>query len=358
MSEISFYLPTYNEIRFIRRTLESIISEADEILVSDYGSTDGTLEVIKEFSSKHPQIIYTIHKDLSAIDRFNWFCQNARGKYIRLIGAHDMVSEGSSKTMADLLEKHEDAVMVFHQYTINLNPDYSFKSFHYHNEFNNDLIFDSQFFRVKSMIKNICDFSIYYGLYRIDLFKYIMSKKNIFQYGISDHTLLAECARAGKILIDDKSIFFRMHPHDKNETTFEQGERINRNLYPNQHFHPLSWTFTFICEQYYLATEMQSQPAAPANFAGEILNILLEKYWDWAFYIIPNLNELFPLVPEREIFCTNLLKSISDYQTDCQKRHQDKIKISKSKQIIIIVKKIIKNLLPYFIVSLYKRNHN
>jgi glycosyltransferase involved in cell wall biosynthesis len=354
MKNISIIIALYNEIRFINRTLESVIGEADEIILSDNASTDGTSDICQQYASKYPEIKYTRQKEMISMSENHFFSMSqATGKYIRGMGGHDMISKGSSQSMFDLLEKYKDATMAFHKYTINLNPDYSFKSFHCHNEFKNDLTFDSPFLRVKSMIKNICDFSIGYGFFRADLFKHIVSKKCIFQdVGITDHTILAEFARDGKILIDDNSIFFRMNPHDKNESLFEQGERINKNIYPNRYFHPLSWTFAFISEQYYLATEMQTLPDAPVNFSREILNILLEKYW--GSNIIPHLNEMLPVVSGKEIFCNELLRSISEYQ----KKRQDKIKTGKLKKIILIIKKIIKNVLPYCVVNLYKRYHN
>jgi hypothetical protein len=118
-------------------------------------------------------------------NNFYFAFNKASGKYMKQMGGHDMLARGSSQSMFDLVETHKDASMVFHRYTINLNPDYSFKSFHCHDEFGNDLSSDSPFLRVKSMIKNICDFSIMFGLCRTDLFKYIGSKQIIFQYGIT-----------------------------------------------------------------------------------------------------------------------------------------------------------------------------
>jgi hypothetical protein len=135
-----------------------------------------------------------------------------------------------------------------------------------------------------------------------------------------------------------------MNPHDKNETVFEQGERINRNLYPNQDYHPLFWTFSFISEQYYLAKEMQSLPDAPENYSDDILNILLDKYW--VFNVALSLDKMPPVIPGKEEFCNELLKFISNYQ-----------KKSILRRIIIVLKKTIKNLLPYYIVKLYKRSY-
>jgi hypothetical protein len=42
MIKTSMFIQIYNGIRFIRRILESVIGEADKILISGYGSTDDT----------------------------------------------------------------------------------------------------------------------------------------------------------------------------------------------------------------------------------------------------------------------------------------------------------------------------
>lgn len=49
---ISVYMITLNEIRRIRKALLSVADWVDEIVVVDSGSTDGTLEVIKEFTDR------------------------------------------------------------------------------------------------------------------------------------------------------------------------------------------------------------------------------------------------------------------------------------------------------------------
>lgn len=44
----------YQEIRFIRAWLENVLLFADKILISEGGSTDGTLDVIAEYQQRHP----------------------------------------------------------------------------------------------------------------------------------------------------------------------------------------------------------------------------------------------------------------------------------------------------------------
>jgi len=61
VTPISVCIPTYNSERTIRETLKSVAPVADEIIVVDSFSTDGTLEIVREFTDKIYQNPYTYH---------------------------------------------------------------------------------------------------------------------------------------------------------------------------------------------------------------------------------------------------------------------------------------------------------
>ena len=60
MMKISVVIPLYNKQNCIRETLRSVLNQSYtdfEVLVVDDGSTDGSLEVVREFSDKRLRII-------------------------------------------------------------------------------------------------------------------------------------------------------------------------------------------------------------------------------------------------------------------------------------------------------------
>jgi len=64
---VSVVIPSRNEIDNIRICLDSLVNQDYpdyEILVVDGDSTDGTREIIKEFSSKHPKVKLVEEKPL------------------------------------------------------------------------------------------------------------------------------------------------------------------------------------------------------------------------------------------------------------------------------------------------------
>lgn len=57
---ISVCIATYNGERFIREQISSIINQLgneDEIIISDNGSTDSTIDIIKEIDDKRIKLI-------------------------------------------------------------------------------------------------------------------------------------------------------------------------------------------------------------------------------------------------------------------------------------------------------------
>jgi glycosyltransferase involved in cell wall biosynthesis len=350
MSKVSILIFVYNEIRFIRRTLESVIQEADEILISDYGSTDGTLEVLKEFSTKYPKIIYAIYNDLSHVDRWSWLFQNAHGKYIRLIGGHDMVSSGSSKSMAALLDNNPDTVMVYSKYCIYLNSDYTLNNFiEMPDQWCENLCSEDPFARTDSAIEHICE-HIYHGMYRIELLKQYFNSNIIFPTDLALHLYMAS---KGKMLFDGTSFFFWMLPRKRLDTVSEF-IRIAKASSNEKSEHPFYFAFAVVLDSYNLAIEMQKLPNAPTDFGKKIL-------FHWLNYLARChlldkkiiLEEMPQVTSGNEKIRNEVYAMITEYQ----KNPSDAKIVNNPLNIKKLIKKGIKCMLPYGVVKLLKAVH-
>ncbi len=92
--EISIVIRTYNEEKFLPISLEKIygqdISKPIEIIVVDSGSTDSTLEVVKNYQQKYGNVkIISIAKETFTFGRaLNIGISISEGKYIVLLSAH------------------------------------------------------------------------------------------------------------------------------------------------------------------------------------------------------------------------------------------------------------------------------
>lgn len=90
---ISICIPSYNNEQFIAATLESVLKQTYqnlEIIITDDRSPDGTVSVAKRFSD--PRIrLFENEKNLGVGGNWNKALSYANGKYIKLMGADDLI---------------------------------------------------------------------------------------------------------------------------------------------------------------------------------------------------------------------------------------------------------------------------
>lgn len=113
MKTISLVLTTYNNKENLERTLASIERQdypAIELAIKDGGSTDGTLDVIKnyEMTSKH-KVKWTTGKDKGIYDAMNQGYQMIRGDIV--VFFNDLFQDGSVVSkMIHVIETHPECV--------------------------------------------------------------------------------------------------------------------------------------------------------------------------------------------------------------------------------------------------------
>ena len=110
---ISVCVATYNGEKFIREQIESILcqlSSDDEIIVSDDGSTDGTIVIINCIGDKRIRIIEGPRKH-SPTFNFENALKEAKGDYIFLADQDDVWKPGKVERMKEWLKSY---VLVIH----------------------------------------------------------------------------------------------------------------------------------------------------------------------------------------------------------------------------------------------------
>ena len=92
--KISVVVPSYNKKEFISKTLDSIFCQNYpylEVIIHDGGSSDGTVEVIKQYSKKYSKVIQWVsEKDKGPVDAVNKGLAKAKGDIITFINADDI----------------------------------------------------------------------------------------------------------------------------------------------------------------------------------------------------------------------------------------------------------------------------
>ncbi len=84
-SKVSIGLPVYNGEKFLKKRLDSILSqtlETFELIISDNASTDSTSQICKEYAKKDKRIIYERQKKNMGISwNFNYVLEKAKCEY-------------------------------------------------------------------------------------------------------------------------------------------------------------------------------------------------------------------------------------------------------------------------------------
>ena len=118
---ISVCMATYNGERFIKEQIDSILSqlsENDELIISDDGSTDRTLEIIVSFNDSRIKLLHHKHNPAYekikhsrsfyyATDNFENALKEAKGDYIFLSDQDDVWAADRVKKMVAELQNHD-----------------------------------------------------------------------------------------------------------------------------------------------------------------------------------------------------------------------------------------------------------
>jgi glycosyltransferase involved in cell wall biosynthesis len=112
---VSIIVPSFNQGRFIRRTLESILSQdyrPIEIIVIDGASIDETVTILKEFSSA-PELQWVSEPDKGVVDAVNKGFARARGQVGGIQSSDDFYLPGAISAGVVALQSDPELAFVF-----------------------------------------------------------------------------------------------------------------------------------------------------------------------------------------------------------------------------------------------------
>ena len=109
---LSVVLPNYNHAALLPRALDALIAQdrpADEIVIVDDGSTDGSRAVIERYAARHPSIRLLANEHNSGvIPALQRGLEAARGDYVYFAASDDWVMPGFFSRALAMLETHQD----------------------------------------------------------------------------------------------------------------------------------------------------------------------------------------------------------------------------------------------------------
>lgn len=112
---LSVLMPCRNAGPFLEEALDSVLAEPEvlELLVADGGSSDGSLERLRQRSASDPRLRLVSDHDAGVADALNRAFSRARGTVIGWLNADDRYLPGAPSRALAALAKHPEWLMVY-----------------------------------------------------------------------------------------------------------------------------------------------------------------------------------------------------------------------------------------------------
>ncbi len=109
--KFSIITPSFNQGRFLPDCVESVLAQKEvqvEHIVTDAGSTDETLEVLKQY----PHLKWTSEPDMGMSDGINKGFLRANGNWVMWLNCDDYLLPGALAKVAKFIQSHPQADVV------------------------------------------------------------------------------------------------------------------------------------------------------------------------------------------------------------------------------------------------------
>jgi GT2 family glycosyltransferase len=107
MSEVSVVVVTYDALPWLERALESV--RGNETVVVDHGSTDGTLELVRE---RFPEVALVEQENRGLAFGWNTGIVRTSGRYVLLLNSDAWLDEGALDALVAFADAHPEAAVV------------------------------------------------------------------------------------------------------------------------------------------------------------------------------------------------------------------------------------------------------
>ncbi|MEO5647590.1 MAG: glycosyltransferase [Chitinophagaceae bacterium] len=130
---VSFCVPVYNTAKYVIETLDSINNQTYsniELILSDDGSTDNSIEVIeawlKNHSSRFANVVFVKNPKNNGVCKvMNQLLENASGEYISITASDDIIMPDKLRIQVDLLQQTSDDVCAVYSDSYMIKEDSS-----------------------------------------------------------------------------------------------------------------------------------------------------------------------------------------------------------------------------------------
>lgn len=190
MKTLSFLVPCYNVAHCVCHCIDSMLAESVlddiEILLVNDGSKDNTLEVLREYEERYPELVRVIDKENGGWGTaINLGVREAKGKYVKEVDADDWVSTENLPDYIDFLKEH-DIDYIATDYTEYFKADDCYEHHGYQQEIYNKTMSLNDFWEHHS---TAWDFPIHAITYRTQMLQECGLKVGDRYYGDIEYNL-------------------------------------------------------------------------------------------------------------------------------------------------------------------------
>jgi glycosyltransferase involved in cell wall biosynthesis len=115
---VSVVITSYNQKEYLREAVESVLNQTrapDEIIITDDGSNDGSVELIRSYEKQYPELIKTIFHDnnVGIPENKNSGFKEASGDWVTYLDGDDRFLPNKIEVDLATLEAHPEADIVY-----------------------------------------------------------------------------------------------------------------------------------------------------------------------------------------------------------------------------------------------------
>ena len=213
-NQVTAVIPVYNEERYLREALDSVVDQVDCVIIGDNASTDSTEVICREFAAKFTHIRYIRHEiNLGAVENTVRLTELVETEYMMQMGGHDKLPDNHVSTLKCLLNANSDAVSAYGNCAY-LELDGSISKIQNFASVRTDMLDDDPYIRAATFLRGKQPCDLIFGLFRsVSAIPILLETKQIAG---CDHILLITALLDGKLVYTSDTTYLRrmMHPND------------------------------------------------------------------------------------------------------------------------------------------------
>lgn len=111
---ISVVMPVYNAERYLREAVDSVLNQSFtdfELIVVDDGSTDASLEILREYEQMDERVVLVVQDNAGVADARNRAIKEVRAELVASLDADDMAIEDWLELLFGFMNDNPDCVV-------------------------------------------------------------------------------------------------------------------------------------------------------------------------------------------------------------------------------------------------------